>query len=94
MSIEIAGIIFDRVRYDTDGDVLYLPTATHRPRPNSTPPPRGHALRFDADGQLVGVTLLNARWLLDHDGEIKLTASMPEQMHLAAEQLQDVLVAA
>ena len=25
MSIEIAGIIFDRVRYDTDGDVLYLP---------------------------------------------------------------------
>jgi hypothetical protein len=35
--------------------------------------PEGHALRFDDQDALVGVTILNARWLLDHEGGITLT---------------------
>ena len=56
--------------------------------------PEGHALRFDGRGSLVGVSILNARWLLDHEGEIRITVPTPEQIHLAPDQLQGVLVAA
>lgn len=94
MSIEIAGITFDRVNYDADGDVLYL----HRGEPSTAvefdASPEGHALRFDAHGQLVGMTILNARWLLDHAGEIRVTIPTPEEIHLPAAELQDLLTPA
>lgn len=54
--------------------------------------PEGHALRFNGRGQLVGVTIINARWLLDRDGEIALTVPAPAEIHLAASELQDLLV--
>ena len=56
--------------------------------------PEGHALRFDRHGDLVGVTIINARWLLDHDGAITLTIPRPERLRLAPEQLHDALAAA
>jgi hypothetical protein len=56
--------------------------------------PEGHALRFDRQGTLVGVTILNVRWLLDHEGAITLTIRTPEQLHLAPEQLSDALAVA
>jgi len=94
MTVQIGNLTFDRVRYDADGDVLYL----HRGDPSNAvdfdASPEGHALRFDRQGDLVGVTILNARWLLDHNGEITLTISSPEELHLAPEQLHDALAAA
>lgn len=93
MSITIADITFDNVDYDADGDVLYL----HRGDPKSAidfdESPEGHALRFDAAGNLVGITLVSPRWLLEHDGKIEIT--LPAQhVDLAATQLDDVLAAA
>ena len=94
MTVQIGNHIFDRVHYDAEGDVLYL----HRGDPATAvefdASPEGHALRFDRHGDLVGVTIINARWLLDHDGAITLTIPTPERLRLAPEQLHDALAAA
>ena len=91
MSIEIAGITFDRVSYDADGDVLYLHHGDPSTAVDFDASPEGHALRFDARGDLVGVTIVSARWLLEHEGEVRLTIPTPELLHLSAEQLPAAL---
>jgi uncharacterized protein YuzE len=94
MTVQIANLTFGRVRYDADGDVLYL----HRGDPSDAvdfdASPEGHALRLDRQGTLVGVTILNVRWLLDHEGEITLTTPTAQRLHLAPEQLSDALAVA
>jgi uncharacterized protein YuzE len=76
-AVTIAGITFDRVVYDRDGDVLYL----HVGDPNSAvdfdATPEGHHTRYGPDGSLVGLTIVGARWLLENEGEIVVT--LPEQ---------------
>lgn len=94
MSIQIANITFDRVDYDAEGDVLYLHHGDPSTAVDYDASPEGHALRFDEQGNLVGITIINARWLLDHEGEIALTIPTPEQIHLAPAQLDDALAAA
>lgn len=94
MSIEITGITFDRVNYDADGDVLYLHHGDPSTAVDFDASPEGHALRFNGRGELVGVTIINARWLLDRDGEIALTIPTPAEIHLAAAELQDLLATA
>ena len=50
MTVQIGNLTFDRVRYDAEGDVLYL----HRGDPSDAvdfdASPEGHALRFDRQG--------------------------------------------
>lgn len=94
MSIRIADITFDRVDYDAEGDVLYLHHGDPSTAVDYDASPEGHALRFDEQGNLVGITIINARWLLDHEGEIALTIPTPEQVHLAPAQLGDALATA
>ena len=94
MSIRIAGITFDRVSYDADGDVLYLHHGDPSTAVDFDASPEGHALRFDAQGDLVGITIVGARFLLEHKGEVTLTIPTPEQIHLSAEHLPDALAAA
>ncbi len=89
MTVEIGNLTFDRVRYDADGDVLCL----HRGDPSDAvdfdASPEGDALRFDRQGALFGVTILNVRWLLDHEGGITLTIPTPEKLYLAPGRLSD-----
>ena len=72
-TLTIAGITFDRVLYDREADVLYL----HRGEPATAAEfdatPEGHHVRFDADGAIVGLTLVNPRWLLENDGSVVIT---------------------
>ena len=35
--------------------------------------PEGHAVDFDADGNVIGMVLVNVRWLMDRDGELVVT---------------------
>jgi uncharacterized protein YuzE len=49
-------------------------------------------LRFDANGNIVGLTIINARWLLDRHGEIAVT--LPEQVHVESRTLEPLLAAA
>jgi hypothetical protein len=39
--------------------------------------PEGHAARFDRDGELVGLTLLRPKRLLERDGELRITVPVP-----------------
>jgi uncharacterized protein YuzE len=92
VTVTIGNIDFDRVRYDAKGDVLYL----HRADPSGAvefdASPEGHALRFDSDGRLIGVTIINAKWLLDNEGKIVLT--VPERIEVGPEALNDAFAAA
>jgi uncharacterized protein YuzE len=91
MTVKIGGIEFDRVDYDRDADVLYL----HVGQPNSAvdwdESDEGHALRYGPDGALVGITIVNARRILDEDGEIAIT--LPRQ-RVVATDLSTVLAPA
>ncbi len=55
------------------------------------PPPEGHALRFNAAGELIGVTIINVRWLLEHEGKVTITLS--ERIEGGAAALAEALAA-
>ena len=75
--VTIAGITFDRVVYDREGDVLYLHVGEPSSAVDFDGTPEGHHTRYGPDGSLVGLTIVNARWLLENEGEIVVT--LPEQ---------------
>ena len=81
MTLRIANTDFDRIRYDADADVLYLAAGDPARAVEFDETPEGHALRFDADGALVGITIVNARALIDQDGSIRIT--LPETISAA-----------
>ena len=76
-TVTIAGITFDRVVYDRDADVLYLHVGEPLSAVDSDGTPEGHHTRYGPDGSLVGLTIVNARQLLEKEGEIVVT--LPEQ---------------
>jgi uncharacterized protein YuzE len=75
MTVRIGEHEFDDVRYDANGDVLYLSAGTPADADAGDGTPEGHFVRFGEGGRVVGVTLVNARWLIDRDG--KLTVTLP-----------------
>ena len=91
MSVTIAGIEFDRVDYDRDADVLYLHVGDPSSAVDWDETPEGHHTRYGPDGSLVGLTIVNARRLLERDGEVMLT--LPEQK-VHATELGDILAVA
>ncbi len=76
MIVRIANIDFDRVDYDAGADVLYLAADDPALAVEFDETPEGHAVRFDAAGRLIGITIVNARRLLDQNGGIRIT--LPE----------------
>src|SRR6266540_3560478 len=76
-TVKIAGIEFDRIVYDAEGDVLYLHVGEPSGAVEFDESPEGHHLRYGPDGSLVGITLVNARWLLEQDGKIVITLPRP-----------------
>ena len=91
MTLTLGGIMFDRVVYEADGDVLYLRVGDPSTAARFDGVPEGHHVRYAEDGSLVGITLLSPRWLLEHDGEIVLT--LPART-IRATDLGPVLAAA
>jgi uncharacterized protein YuzE len=90
MTITIGSFTFDNVFYDAEVDVLYL----HKGDPSSAASfeesPEGHVLRFDAGRNLVGVTIVGAKSLLDSEGEIKIT--VPEIVRVGSDVVAPALV--
>jgi uncharacterized protein YuzE len=73
MSVQVGNTVFERVVYDDVADVLYLTVGTDPVEAESTvATPEGHAIRYDAAGAVIGITFVNAKWLLDRDGELAL----------------------
>src|SRR5580692_4871332 len=65
MKVKIDDLVFDRANYDADGDVLYLTRGGSNMAADAALTPEGHGVRYNADGQVIGVTIINARWLLE-----------------------------
>jgi uncharacterized protein YuzE len=91
MTITIAGIPFDHHHYDERGDVLYLNVGEPRPAARGLETPDGHAIHYDENGAVIGLTLLNVRRTLEREGQLTLT--LPPE-HLEAEALKPILAAA
>lgn len=92
MSVTIDNVTFDHSHYDAQGDVLYLSRGGRQPAADSEGTPEGHVVRFDADQQIIGITLINARWLLEQQGKIEIT--LPHHVELSAAALTDELAPA
>jgi uncharacterized protein YuzE len=59
VSVTVGSVAFDRVSYDRDADVLYLGVGDPAQAVEFDESAEGHALRHDADGRLVGITMVN-----------------------------------
>ena len=73
MSITIDGIEFDHHTYDERGDVLYVSVGEPRVPAETDATPEGHAVDFDSHGNVVGMILVNLRFLVERDGELRVT---------------------
>ena len=87
--VKIGGLVFDRANYDADGDVLYLARGETTKASDAALTPEGHGIRYDGEGQVIGVTIINARRLLERDGHVTIT--LPQEVHVAAGELAGAL---
>jgi uncharacterized protein YuzE len=62
-------IDFDAVHYDPDADVLYLSTGDPARAVDFEESPDGHALRYDKHGELVGITIVGTRKLIERGAQ-------------------------
>jgi uncharacterized protein YuzE len=90
-TVTIGHLTFDSASYDEQGDVLYLHVGERQAAADSEETPEGHVLRFDAAGPIIGLTIINAKWLLKRAGELVVT--LPEQVHIAPAALEAALAA-
>lgn len=90
--ITIGGIAFDDATYDREADVLYLWSGQPRRPASDDASPEGHYLQFGAHSELIAITLVNARWLLEQEGKIVVT--LPDGSRLETADLGPVLAAA
>jgi len=74
MTVQIGPYAFDHVRYDRDADVLYLAKGDPARAVDFDETPDGHAVGYDAEGDLVALTLVDVRALLEHakGGELQM----------------------
>lgn len=92
MIVTIGGTTFDRVLYDDDADVLYLHVGDPVSAVDFDESPVGHALRFDATGRMVGMTIVGARRLVDAGAPIAIT--VPRRLTIDAGALALVITSA
>lgn len=89
MTVTIADITFDHVKYDAEADVLYLHVGDPSRAVDFDETPEGHAVRLDGAGNVVGLTLVRPKRLLERDGELRVTLPVPSDVQ--AEQLAPAL---
>ncbi|MBV9048616.1 MAG: DUF2283 domain-containing protein [Solirubrobacterales bacterium] len=92
MIVKIGPLTFNHASYDASGDVLYLHIGERQAAADSEQTPEGHVLRFDAAGKIIGLTIINAKWLLDRDRELIVT--LPERVHVAPAAIEAAFAAA
>jgi uncharacterized protein YuzE len=85
MIVHLGSEEFDNVVYDAERDVLYLSHGKPVSARETLASPEGHAIRLNNAGEIIGITVVNAKWLAERDGRI--TVSIPES-HPALERLE------
>ncbi len=71
MTLRLGNLEFDHVVYDEHGDVLYLSVGAPREPARQEATADGHLVRYDDDGRVIGITVVNAKWLVERDGKIE-----------------------
>jgi uncharacterized protein YuzE len=92
MTVHVGPYEFDHVSYDSDGDVLYLRRGKQQSAAETFGTPEGHAVRLDDGGEVIGITIVNAKWLLERDGKINVT--VPSLIETNTDDLAQALAAA
>jgi hypothetical protein len=83
--LELAG------SYDSTGDVLYLSAPGDDKRGAAQETPEGHAVRLDREGRITHLTAINAKWLLDRDGELIATLRDGRQLRVSPPDIAELL---
>ncbi len=92
VSIHIGSLVFDHADYDAESDVLYLHVGVPR-EAEGEETPEGHVLRYASGTQeVVGLTIVGAREVLDRDG--RLVVTVPETVEASAAEFAGALRAA
>jgi uncharacterized protein YuzE len=89
MTATIGGLVFESSNYDADGDVLYLGRGESNVAADALLTSEGHGVRFDSHGGVIGVTIINARRIIEQDGY--LTITLPRSVRVDAGELAAVL---
>lgn len=92
MTVHVGPYEFDRVSYDRTGDVLYLHRGDRQAAAETVGTPEGHAVRLDENGEIIGITIVNAKWLVERDGKIEIT--VPNLIETNVEDLAAALTTA
>lgn len=80
MTITVGQYRFNHASYDVTGDVLYLRAGELRPAADTHGTPEGHAVRLDQQGNVIGITIVNAKWLIEREvATLRATASVAAQ---------------
>jgi hypothetical protein len=77
--------------YEATGDVLYLSALGDEKAAAAQETPEGHAVRLDPDGRVTHLTAINARWLLDRDGELTATLRDGRRLRIHRDDVADLL---
>jgi uncharacterized protein YuzE len=91
MTVTIAGTSFDQHEYDEHADVLYLSVGSPREAARTIATPEGHAVDYDESDAVIGMVLVNVRFLLERDGAV--TVTLPPD-HVVAAKITPALIAA
>lgn len=73
MIIRLGKHRFDDVLYDAEGDVLYVSKGRPVLAAETIASPEGHAIRLNESQEIIGITVVGAKWLAEHDGRIVVT---------------------
>jgi len=92
MTITIGNVTFDDTTYDRKGDVLYLHRGEPRAAVDSEETPEGHVVRYGTGGEVIGLTLINPRWLIDNEGVV--TVTLPRAERVEANDIEPLLTPA
>ncbi len=89
MNVKIDDLTFDRSHYDAEGDVLYLGRGDTNEGADGALTPEGHGVRYDSKGEVIGVTFINARRIIQDNGY--LTITLPHSVRVDAGALAAAL---
>jgi uncharacterized protein YuzE len=91
MTVTIGSLTFDHATYDDRGDVLYLHIGERQAAADSEATPEGHVLRFNDRSEIIGLTIIDVKRLLQHDHAINIT--VPRQVVVSPDALSESLTA-
>jgi hypothetical protein len=77
--------------YEVTGDVLYLSAPGDAKVGAAQETPEGHAVRLDRNGRVTHLTAINARWLLDQNGELVATLRDGRRLRIGRGDVAELL---